>query len=196
MWADSEPDELLRHAELFGRIVKVIEESEPSRVRNALDHFREGEQFPSADKLLACVARLTQALEVADAHRFLPKVFWLFGRKSNRFDTVEYEFRDHAGRVVLAYGPPLVSGLEPASYANPYLLAPGNLLGTPNSSLIFQLREASEFSAYWQNYPRRRRITVGNNKHTLVGDADVTVTLTPGTELGKDVGNGRGVGSA
>ena len=107
----------------------------------------------------SCVARLGQALELADVHRFLPKVFWLCrGRSSNRYGLIEYEFQDYAGRRVFAYGPPLVSGLEPIAYESAYLLAPGNLLGTPNSSMTFELQERSDFSAYWQDYPRRQQI--------------------------------------
>jgi hypothetical protein len=178
LWADTDPGELQRYAELYGRIAKLIEESQPAVVRNGLDHFREVERFPPADKLLACVARLGQALELADVHRFLPKVFWLSGQKSNRFGAVEYELRDYAERPVVAYGPPLVSGLEPILYEDPCLLAPGNLLGTPNSSLVFKLREQSEFSGYWQDYPRRRRIPPGNGKP---GSTQLPDTSSAGT---------------
>jgi len=164
LWADSDPAELRRYTELFGQIVKLIEESELAAVRNGLDHFREADRFPSADKLLACVARLRQALELSDVNRYLPKVYWSFGRKENRFGSVEHEFRDYAGRTVFVYGPPLVSALNPVDYENACLLTPGNLLGIPNSSLIFQLRERSEFSAYWQDYPRRRRIPAAEVK--------------------------------
>ena len=145
LWADSDPGELKRNADTFGRVVKLIEASEPAGVRNGLDHYRESERFPSSDKLLACVTRLRQALELADVHRFLPKALWLFGTKENRFGAAEYEFRDYAKRAVLVYGPSLVSGLEPLSYDGAFLLAPGNLLGTPNSPLVFGLRERSEF---------------------------------------------------
>src|SRR6266446_4577572 len=31
---------------------------------------------------------------LADLHRYFPKLLWLFGRKGNRFGSVEYEFRD------------------------------------------------------------------------------------------------------
>jgi hypothetical protein len=162
LWADSDPSELRRHAELCSRIVKLIEESDPASVRNGLDHFREPDRFPIADRLLGCVARLIQALELADVHRFLPKVFWLFGRKGNRFGSVEYEYRDYAGRALRTYGPPLLSGVEAPSYKHACLLPPGNLLGTPNNSLVFQLEEPSEFSMYWHDYPRRRKISAEN----------------------------------
>jgi hypothetical protein len=162
LWADSDPNELRSYADLFSRVVKLIEESEPASVRNGLDHFREGEQFPTADKLLACVTRLDQAVELADENRLLPKVFWLYAKKEDRFGIVEFEFRDSAGHRTFSFGPPLVSVLEPPSYESACLIAPGNLLGSPNSSLIFHLTEPSEFSAYWKNYPRRRRIPGGN----------------------------------
>jgi hypothetical protein len=164
LWADSNLAGLQWHSEFFTRIVKLVEEAEPANLRNGLDHFREADQFPSADKLLACVARLGQALELADVQRFLPKVYWRFRGTSNRFGATENEFRDYAGRVALTYGPALVSGLHPASYESAYVLAPGNLLGSPNASLVFQLQESSEFSAYWEDYPRRRRIAAANGQ--------------------------------
>jgi hypothetical protein len=184
LWADSDPDELQRYADLFGRIVKQIEGSEPASIRNGLDHFRESESFPSSDKLLACVARLGQALELADVHRFLPKVFWMFGRKGNRFNAVENEFRDYANRLALVYGPQLVSGLELISYQNASLLAPGNLLGSPNSSLIFRLHEPSEFSLYWQDYPRRRKVKGGIDAPHLAREAELTSGGSTGNESG------------
>jgi len=164
LWADSDPVELQKHAELFARITKLIEESDPASVRNGLDHFRDPDQFPPADKLLACAVRLGQALDLADTHRFVPKVHWLFERRGNRFGVAESEFRDYAGRVVVAYGPQLSSGLEPLSYDGAHLVAPGNLLGIPNSTLVFQFQEPSAFSKYWEDYPRRRAIPGANSK--------------------------------
>jgi len=164
LWADSDRAELQRYADILASIVKLVEESEPSAVRNGLDHFREADRFPPPDKLLGCVVRLSQALELADVHRFLPKVFWLFGRKGNRYGSAEYEFRDYAGRQVVAYGPALVSGIYNFSYDYAYILAPGNLLGMPNSSLAFEVKESSEYSSYWENYPRRRHIGPGNGR--------------------------------
>lgn len=180
LWADADLGELQRHVDLFGRIVKLIEECEPANLRNGLDHFREAERFPSADKLLACVVRLGQSLELADDHRFLPKVFWLSSVKENRFGATEYDLCDYAGRLAVGYGPPLVSGLPPVSYESACLLAPGNLLGVPNATLFFHLREPSEFSAYWQDYPRRPTIPVAT------GDELATQALD---QSPKDEGN-------
>jgi hypothetical protein len=172
LWADSDLAELQRYSDFFARIAKLVEESDPANVRNGLDHFRDPDQFPSADKLLACAVRLGQALELADVHRFIPKVHWLFGRKGNRFGARENEFRDYAGRVAISYGPQLVSGLETDSYDGARVLAPGNLLGLPNASLVFYLQEPSEFSVYWEDYPRRRRIPGPNGQQgTLREDA-------------------------
>jgi hypothetical protein len=176
LWADSSRNELRSYAEAFGRIVKLIEESEPAAIRNGLDHYRESERFPAIDKLLACVTRIEEALGLADAGRFLPKVFWLFSRGSDRFGTRQYEFRDYAGGRVPLYGPDLVSALGNVDYESAYLLAPGNLLGTPNSSLIFQLREPSEFSSYWKDYPRRRRIAATEGTEPPADDSSTAPT--------------------
>lgn len=158
LWADSDPAELQRFSATLNRIVTLVDQSDPANIRNGLDHFREADRFPDADKLLACVARLRQALETADDNRFLPKIFSLFGTQENRFGSVEHEFKDYNGRTFKAYGPVLISGLESVSYDTACLVPPGNLLGRPNSAIVFQLREHSEFSLYWRDYPRRRHI--------------------------------------
>jgi len=182
LWADSDPTGLQRHSDLFARIVKLVEESDPASVRNGLDHFRDSEQFPAADKLLACVVRLGQALELADVHRFIPKVHWLFDRKGNRFGAAQNEFRDYAGRTVISYGPRLVLGLEMDSYDGARVVAPGNLLGLPNASLVFYLREPSDFSTYWEDYPRRRRIPGPNGRQDMPpNDAAKSVIATNAT---------------
>ena len=109
--------------------------------------------------MLASASRLQEALEQADKGRLLPKLYWLHGRTSNRFGMVEYEYRDYAGRVFTAYGPSTVSGLPRHLYDHPVVIAPGNLIGYPNANLMFRLKEKSEFSTYWEGYPRRRTIS-------------------------------------
>lgn len=158
LWADADPTELHRYGDTFAKIAKLVEESDLATVRNGLDHFREIERFPDVDRMLACVARLGQALELADLHRYLPKVFWLLRRNGNRFGQVEYEFKDYAGRSAFAYGPALASGMPQVRYEHACLIAPGNLMALPQPSLIFQLREESMHSVYWKEFPRRRRI--------------------------------------
>jgi hypothetical protein len=138
-WANTDPVELRRYMDVFGRITKLIEESELAGVRNGLDHFKQADRFPSTDKLLACVARLREALELGDVHRYFPKLFWLFGRKGNRFGSVEYEFRDAAGRSTFTYGPPLASGLPRNMYGGAYLLSPASLLGSPQLRIGFRV---------------------------------------------------------
>jgi hypothetical protein len=163
LWADSDLVGLRYYTGLFGRVVKLVEEADPAAVRNGLDHFRDAGSFPEADKLLACIARLEQAVELADLNRLTPKVFWLYGEKGDRFGSVEYEFHDSCGRRLYLYGPRLVSGVHDPGFGAGYVIAPGDLLAVPNSSLVFRLREESEFSIFWKGYPRRRRIPKVSN---------------------------------
>jgi hypothetical protein len=158
LWADCDPGELRRYAKTYTGMVKLLEQADLPGVRNGLDHPRDADRFPQADRMLATATRLSQALEVADVNRLMPKIHWLYGRKSDRFGQVEYEFRDYAARSTVAYGPPLVSGLLKPRYGSPFLLAPSNLLGMPNAWLVFALRHNSEYEAYWKAYPRRRHI--------------------------------------
>lgn len=177
LWADADPSELRLYSETFSRVVKLIEEAEAATVRNGLDHFREFDVFPSADKLLGCVARLTQAVEIAESCRLTPRIFWLHASRKDRFGSEEYEFRDSAGRKLALYGPALVSGMGRPSFDSAFLIAPGNLLGGPNSWLLFWYSDSSEFSSYWKGYPRRRRIVAavaGNGGASSPGSAAQT----------------------
>jgi hypothetical protein len=157
-WADCDINELRAYSDGFSTIEKLLLQADLAGIRNGLDHYRDESTFPTSEAMLACVTRLQEAVDRADAGRFLPKPFWLQGRISNRFGQVEYTYRDYAGRVITLYGPPTISGLPRHHYGNPALVAPLASIGYPNSQLLFRLREASQYSTYWAGYPRRRKI--------------------------------------
>jgi hypothetical protein len=158
MWADTDVSELRKFSDGFSAIAKLLQQADLAGIRNGLDHHRSEFTFPTSEAMLASAARLQEALDRADTGRYVPKLFWLHGRKATRFGIVEYEFRDHAQRVFVTYGPALVSGLLRIRYERPVLIAATNLLGHPNSQLMFQPNDNSAFSTYWEAYPRRRRI--------------------------------------
>jgi hypothetical protein len=159
LWADANIGEFRRYVDGLEAIVKLVGRSELAYVRNGIDHRREEGRFPSLDKMLACVDRLKEAFELADVHRYLPKSYWLLRKATDRAGATEYEFRDHRDRPLSVFGPPAVSGLRAVGFKNPYVVAPHNLLGLPNAMLVFGVREDSEYSRYWQDYPKRRFIT-------------------------------------
>lgn len=158
LWADSDPTALHQYIEGFSNVTKFFEQANLSYIRNGLDHYREVDDFPNDDKILGCVARLQQAIEIADVNRYFPKIYWLYSKYTDFFGHVQYELKDYAERSSVIYGPPLVSGIRTISYNYPLLIAPGNLLGDPNESLCFRYREMNEYSIYWKGYPRRRKI--------------------------------------
>jgi hypothetical protein len=158
LWADCDINELRRYADGFSTIERLLLQSDFAAIRNGLDHHRDESAFPTVEAMLACVSRLQEAVERADSGRYAPKPYWLQGRVSSRFELIEYEYRDYAGRAFIVYGPATVSGLPRQLYEHPVVIAPMNSIGYPNSQLLFRLREASEYSAYWEGYPRRRSI--------------------------------------
>jgi hypothetical protein len=157
-WADTDIGGLRRYREGYRSIAKLLEQANLPEIRNGLDHYREASNFPVTDRLLACVARLQQSLELADVNRYFPKLFWLHRWTEDRFGMIQYECIDYANRVVNLNGPLLVSGLQQPTSAGPFLIAPGNLLGLPHSTPVFRFREHSEYAAYWDEYPRKRQI--------------------------------------
>lgn len=158
LWADADPGELEQYIHGLVGIVVQLHRAELATVRNGLDHRRDDCDFPRADLMLACAARLRDALEVADARRYLPKSFWLQSSERDRFGRQQFSFLDYRGMDVKLGGPPVVSGLPKPEFSHPVLIAPGNLLGEPNAELRFDIRERSAYSDYWANFPRRRKI--------------------------------------
>lgn len=158
MWADTDPGELRKSTDGFSAIAKLFQQADVAGIRNGLDHYRDEFTFPTSDAMLASASRLQEALDRTDSGRYVPKLFWLHGRRSTRFGIVEYEYRDHLQRVLVTYGPPVVIGLLQHRYEHPVSIAPANLLGHPNSQLMFRPNDKSVYAAYWDGYPRRRRI--------------------------------------
>lgn len=160
LWADADISELNRYSDGYCNISKLINQANIAMIRNGIDHYRDEQSFPDSDKILASIVRLQQAIETADINRYVPKVYWLCNRQGNRHGIVRYDFRDYANRPLTIYGPPISSGLPRKYYQLPVIIAPGNILGHPNSHIMFRFKETSEFSKYWEGYPRRRKISV------------------------------------
>lgn len=158
LWADADPGELEQYIQGLANIVAQLHRAELASVRNGLDHRRDERDFPRADVMLACAARLRDALEAADVRRYVPKSFWLQSSGVDRFGRQQFMFADYRGKDVTLAGPPVVSGIPKPEFRRPVLIAPGNLLGEPNAELRFVIRERSAYSEYWANYPRRRQI--------------------------------------
>ncbi|TFB37235.1 hypothetical protein [Pseudomonas sp. F01002] len=157
LWADTDLTELIKHKEGFLSISRLIHQAGLASIRNGIDHHRDEYNFPDADRMIACAARLSQALESADINRYFPKQFWLTSKKENRYGVVEYAYTDYANRELITFGPHFASGLPGQMYNHPVVIAPGNLLGYPNSQLMFWLQERSEYSVFWEDYPKRRK---------------------------------------
>ncbi len=158
LWADADSGELEQYVQGLSSVVAQLQRADIATIRNGLDHRRDDRDFPRADVMLACSARLRDALEVADARRYLPKIFWLQSLGTDRVGRQQFVFSDYVGREITLGGPPVVSGLPKPNFREPALIAPGNLLGEPNAELRFAVRERSVYAEYWANYPRRRQI--------------------------------------
>lgn len=158
LWADADPAQLRRFVDGYRSIVTLLGQADLASIRNGLDHFREASRFPKVDAMLACVARIEQAVQKADIERFFPKIWWVIDLQQDRNGQGQLVFGDYAERRLVHYKPSLISGLKKARTESPFVIAPGDLLGTPNSQLLFATQRKTEYSAYWEGYPRRRRV--------------------------------------
>lgn len=157
LWADADLSELSKYKDGFTTIARLIGQADLASVRNGIDHHRDEYNFPESDKMFACVARLSQALDSADVNRYFPKQFWLESKRENRYGVIEYSYFDYADRELILFGPNVATGLPNQTYAYPVIISPGNLLGYPNSQLMFWLQERNEYSIFWRDYPKRRK---------------------------------------
>jgi hypothetical protein len=161
LWADADGAMLKEYAELLDQIVARISQADPAQVRNGLDHHRDAARFPSLETMLAFVARFREASELAYLHRYLPRAFWRSSRREDEFGRRESVYRDYREDVFAHYDPNFVLGIRSSTRPGPYVIAPGRLLGHSNAELIFSVAERSEFTEYWQGYPRRLSIADG-----------------------------------
>ncbi|MBL7205351.1 MAG: hypothetical protein ISS63_13655 [Desulfobacteraceae bacterium] len=159
LWADADVGELRAYRDGYASIVSLLQQAGLAAVRNGLDHMRDAARFPSTDSMLACMSRLREAHNLAAVKRYLPEVFWLDRVEQSRFGVLDYHLRDRNDRLFVLHGPPMVLCTTDVHFERPYIIAPGNLLGGPNTSIVFEIRETTEYDRYWQDYPRRRHIS-------------------------------------
>jgi hypothetical protein len=136
-------------------IGKHAEQSRLAEVRNGLDHYRDEDQFPSQDVLLACEARLLSALESADLRSFLPKTLWLLEKREDQYDSREYTLVDYKERKYRIVRPSVFIGLPTPDYNRPVVMSPVNLLGVSTAEMVFVVERKSDFTTLWEGYPRR-----------------------------------------
>ncbi|HHF2979028.1 TPA: hypothetical protein ACPJ0Q_004656 [Vibrio diabolicus] len=156
-WADYDIGQIDSYKLELESIVNQINRSKLAEVRNGIDHYRDQNSFPSLDTMTACVLRLKKAISRSDVNRFFPKHYVLKSTIKNEFNIIEYELSDYRDRRLTIYGPSLVTGIPSVNNTKSVIVAPCNLLGIPNSTMTFTLKEPSEYSKYWEGYPIKKK---------------------------------------
>jgi hypothetical protein len=113
-----------------------------------------------------CILKIKPAIERCVVKRYLPIAYWLSSTKHTRFGAEEIELNDYAGRTFVLHGPPIASGLRRPNETRPFVIAPVNLLGAPGSWLFFGIKNDSEYTRYWHDYPLRRFVPPGKTDGT------------------------------
>ncbi|MCB9951361.1 MAG: hypothetical protein H6824_10300 [Planctomycetaceae bacterium] len=158
MWADASAAALRQLGTLIERAAKILNQGSVPASRNGLEHFREPSLFPSTDKLLATVESMQEFIRFIDEERLFPKLYWIGGTTTDSYGQRSIRLIDSGNTFHVMHGPRTVVGTlvtRGLSRARPVLLAPGNIFGLPNSELLFEIRQDSEYSSYWENYPAR-----------------------------------------
>jgi len=154
-WADTNVDSLSSYAQLFTSVISMFEQAKLAEVRNGLDHYREERKFPAVDLMLACESRVSAAFDLADVNRLIPKAFWASSESGNADLLNSVILVDYLGRQIMVSEPSSVSGLPSASYSRSFAIPAENLLGLSNATILIPIREESDYSRAWADYPRR-----------------------------------------
>jgi hypothetical protein len=158
LWADVPQGVLALYIETIESISTQLAQAELASVRNGLDHNRDEAGFPAPDKMLACVSRLEQAVDLSDSRRVIPKLYWRVSENRDLHGQVADSFRDYRNCTFELCGPSPVRGPDRGAFGVPYLIAPADFLNIPNSTLMFRASPRTQWREYWNNYPRRRFI--------------------------------------
>ena len=156
LWADASAPDLNDFISEFKYIVEQLEGSKIAEIRNGLDHYRNEEQFPTADSIIACEGRLNSVLDRADIKRLIPKTYHMCEFHSDEYGIIEFVSRDYRSQRMSIRRPSMLSGLPEPKQSKAFVVPFGNLLGQSNSEMLFFMEEDSQYSSMWANYPSRK----------------------------------------
>lgn len=156
LWADTPPETLAVYLDVLGKVCTQLSQASLMVVRNGLDHKREDEEFPDSDRLLACASRLEQVVDIADSCRLIPKLFWGIKAEEDLHAITCDTLQDYRGMAISLWDPGMAAGMGQRVFGVPYLVAPFDFVGEPNSILVFTVSPATPYQDYWEGFPRRR----------------------------------------
>lgn len=162
LWADIPSSVLVTYIEVFDNICTQLAHSELAKVRNGIDHKREDDAFPESDKMLACVTRIMEALDIADSMRLIPKLYWGKNTLMDAEGNLCTSFVDYRNVLISLWEPSTLALQIGKPLEAPHILAPFDLLNMPNSNLAFFVSPRTNYSEYWDDYPRGRYIPLNN----------------------------------
>jgi len=155
LWADIATEEIESYCNKIRAIVAQLEQSKIAEVRNGIDHYREPDKFPDPGIMIECASRLKLFVTLIDDGRFFPKNFWLKSKLISEFSTEVMIIEDYHGRTLEVLRPQITIGAKEVDFDAPVMVPPGNLLGTSSPDPLFRIRERTDFSVMWSNYPKR-----------------------------------------
>ncbi len=163
LWADVPKEVLEEYIALIDNIHRQAVQADLPSVRNGLDHKRSDAEFPTADKMLACVSRLEEMFDLADHRSLIPKLVWETRSENDSSGNATAYLRDYKGDTIVMSGPAPTPNMRVAGFGVPYIAAPLNFLSLPNAHILFGVLEKSAYSDYWSGYPIRRFIPTLKN---------------------------------
>ena len=88
----------------------------------------------------------------------LPLPWRLVEFQRDFYDRHKWRLENARGESIDILGPTQVGGLMSLRFGKPYFVVRDNILGLPNATLRFELKDAGPHETLWADFPLRREI--------------------------------------
>lgn len=147
--------ELRRCLDLFESVNKRLQEAPVMRVRNNLGHA--ADLFPTRDEMERCYQALNETIGELERSGLVPTIYGSVAVEHDGFQRQKVISRNYANAEVTWFRSPSLTCLHELPEVNePQVLIPSIKFPGTAEPVRFSVKEDSDFTRMWENYPRRR----------------------------------------
>jgi hypothetical protein len=145
-------------AEVIGYTGRAFQQEQVLSVRNRIDH--RSEAFPTRENVEMCCDALNKTISGLESVGFVPTVYLPKSIHRDMYDRIRVTSIDYAGReLVWTTSPRLEAILSLPDVENPQIIVKGICIPGADELVRFDLKQESDFTRLWSDYPKRRKPT-------------------------------------
>jgi len=139
---------------VFRGISASLEKANVCNVRNRIKHDRPVTEFPQKEEFIAVLDAVNESIKKLEQYGIVPTVFMYSGSKKDRYGRELSSYLDYQGNEISMF----INSLNSGMFIKNKTLIIINSLHFKNSieKLRFSIKEESEYSYLWEDYPKRR----------------------------------------